>query len=63
MQVQFKPAKLSFFDENKDSINAFLTRFEKYHTVLKTGKEERAIYLAALLKGKALDVYSRLSNE
>ena len=63
MQVQFKPAKLPFFDENKDSIDAFLTRFEKYHTVIKTGKEEWAIYLAALLKGKALEVYSRLSNE
>ena len=26
MQVQFKPAKLPFFIENKDSIDAFLTR-------------------------------------
>ena len=61
--VQFKPAKLPPFDENKDGIDAYLTRFEKYHTVLRTNKDEWALYLATLLKGKALDVYSRLSSQ
>ena len=46
--VQFKPAKLPPFDENKDGIDAYLTHFEKYHTVLKTNKDEWALYLATV---------------
>ena len=54
----FKTAKLPPFNENKDSIDAYLTRFEKHHEAMRTDKSNWAIYLAALLKGKALDVYS-----
>ena len=61
--VQFKQAKLPYFDESKDKIDAYLNRFEKYHIALRTNKEDWAIYLAALLKGNALEVYSRLSSE
>ena len=62
-QVHIKSAKLPPFDDANDSIDAYLTRFEKYHLVVKTDRQNWAIYLAALLKGKALDVYSRLSSE
>ena len=62
-QVHIKSAKLPPFDDANDSIDAYLTRFEKYHQVVKTDRQNWAIYLAALLKGKALDVYSRLSSD
>ena len=63
VQSQVKTAKLPLFDEKVDSIDAYLSRFEKYHEAVKSQKENWAIYLAALLKGKALEVYSRLSSE
>ena len=63
VQSQVKTAKLPLFDEKVDSIDAYLSRFEKYHEAVKSQKENWAIYLAALLKGKTLEVYSRLSSE
>ena len=57
-----KSAKLPHFDDSKDSIDAYLTRFEKYNEVMGSDRNNWAIYLAALLKGKALEVYSRLSS-
>ena len=61
--MHIKSTKLPPFDDANDSIDAYLTRFEKYHLVVKTDRHNWAIYLAALLKGKALDVYSCLSSE
>ena len=61
-EVHIKSAKLTPFDDAND-IDAYLTRFEKHHHVVKTDRQNLAIYLAALLKGKALDVYSRLSSD
>ena len=61
-QTKFKIAKLPPFDDSKDSVDAYLIRFEKYHEAMKTDKGDWAIYLSALLKGKALEVYSRLSS-
>ena len=58
-----KSVKLPHFDENRDNIDAYLSRFEKYHTVMRTDRTNWAVYLAALLKGKALEVYSRLSGD
>ena len=43
--------------------NAYLSRFEKYHTVMKPDRSNWAVYLAALLQEKALKVYSRLSGD
>ena len=34
----FKSAKLPHFDDSKDSIDAYLTRFEKYHEVMGSDK-------------------------
>ena len=54
--------KLSPFDE-KDDIDSYIHRFEQYAKLEKWPENTWAIYLAALLKGKALDVYTRLPLE
>ena len=44
-------------------MDSYLSRFEKYATANKWDKHVWAAYLSALLKGRALDVYDRLSTE
>ena len=58
-----KGPKLPYFDESKDDMDAYLLRFERYAIVQKWAKEDYAAYLSALLRGKALDVYTRLTPE
>ena len=55
--------KLPYFEESKDRMDSYLSRFEKYATSNKWDKNVWAAYLSALLKGRALDVYDRLSTE
>ena len=55
--------KLPYFEESKDKMDSYLSRFEKYATANKWDKYVWAAYLSALLKGRALDVYDRLSTE
>lgn len=55
--------KLPYFDENVDDMNAYLQRFERYAKAQKWSNDEWAVHLSALLKGKALDVYSRIAPE
>ena len=55
--------KLPYFEESKDKMDSYLLRFEKYATANKWDKNVWAAYLSALLKGRALDVYDRLSTE
>ena len=55
--------KLPYFEESKDKMDSYLSRFEKYATANKWDKNVCAAYLSALLKGRALDVYDRLSTE
>ena len=55
--------KLPYFDDSKDKMDSYLLRFEKYATANKWDPNLWAAYLSALLKGRALDVYDRLSNE
>ena len=55
--------KLPYFEESKDKMDSYLSRFEKYATANKWVKNVWAAYLSALLKGRALDVYDRLSTE
>ena len=47
------------YDE-RDDIDSYIVRFEKYAKAEKWEKESWAIYLSALLRGRALDVYARL---
>ena len=44
-------------------MNSYLSRFEKYATANKWDKNVWTAFLSALLKGRALDVYDRLSTE
>ena len=44
-------------------MDSYLSRFEKYATANKWDKNVWAAYLSALMKGRALDVYDRLSTE
>jgi hypothetical protein len=62
-EVLAKMPKLPHFVEGKDSIDAYLKRFERFAENAKWLKEQWATNLSALLQGKALDVYSRLSAE
>ena len=53
--------KLPYFDESKDKMDSYLSRFEKYAAANEWKKSVWAAYLSALLKGRALGVYDRLS--
>ena len=53
--------KLQYFDEKKDQMDSYLTRFERYATACKWDPAMWALYLSALLKGRALEVFVRLS--
>ena len=45
--------KLPYFEESKDKMDSYLSRFEKYATANKWDKNVWAAYLSALLKGRA----------
>ncbi|KAL9963057.1 hypothetical protein ACROYT_G032222 [Oculina patagonica] len=58
-----KTPKLPSFVDGKDDLDAYLQRFERFATNAKWEKNGWATKLSALLTGRALDVYSRLSEE
>ena len=58
-----KGPRLPHFDETKDNIDSYLRRFERYASLQKWPRKEWALYLSALLKGRALEVYSRVTEE
>jgi len=60
--VKLRGPKLPPFEDDKDNMDSYLNRFERYATVQKWKKDDWPLHLSALLKGKALDVYSRLST-
>ena len=53
--------KLPYFEETKDKMDSYLSRFKKYAVANKWDRSIWAAYLSALLKGWALEVYDRLS--
>ena len=53
--------KLPYFEESKDKMDSYLSRFEKNAVANKWDRSIWAAYLSALLKGRALEVYDRLS--
>ena len=59
----FKGPKMPAFDEAKDDLDSYIQQFERYAEVQKWNAKDRAVFLSALLRGKALDVYSRLPVE
>ena len=54
--------KLPYIDDSKDKMEIYLSRFEKYTTANKWD-QSLYYYLSAILKGRAFDVYDRLSDE
>ncbi|XP_041483470.1 uncharacterized protein LOC121430260 [Lytechinus variegatus] len=55
-----KVPKLPIFNEEKDDLDSYLLRFEKYAVVHGWPRDTWALNLSALLSGKALQVYARL---
>ncbi len=60
-RLKARAPKLPAFNEALDDLDAYLQRFERYAVSQEWDTEEWAVNLSALLKGKALEVYSRLS--
>ena len=58
-----KAPKLPSFVDGKDDLDAYLQRFERFATTAKWEKIGWTWKLSALLSGRALEVYSRLSEE
>ena len=58
-----KAPKMPYFDEERNFIGSYLSRSERFATCQRWNKVNSALYLSALLKGRALDVYSRLPAE
>ena len=58
-----KAPKLPSLVDGKDDLDAYLQRFETFATTDKWEKTGWASKLSALLSGRALEVYSRLSEE
>ena len=54
---------LPYFDEHMDKTDSYLTRFESYAISNKWDPSMWASYLSALLKGRALEVFVRLSKD
>ena len=54
--------KLPYFEDGKDDMDAYLHRFERFAESVGWPQKDWAVSLGALLKGKALEVYSRLSS-
>jgi len=62
-RIGAKGPKMPRFDERSDDTDSFLHRFEVHADSQGWSKGQCAVYLSALLKGKALEVYSRLHVE
>jgi len=59
-KVVGKVPKMPYFDEERDFMDSYHGRFERFDETQKWKREHWAMYLSALLKGRALDVYSRM---
>ena len=57
-----KTPKLSPFSDGHDELDSYIQRFERFARSSRWKEDKRATYLSALLMGKALDTYSRLSD-
>ena len=58
-----KLPKIAPLQDGKDELDSYLLRFERFAKANRWEDEQWAGALSALLPGKALDVYSRLSKE
>ena len=62
VSVAMKALKLPPFNENKDDLDAYLTRFERACAAFEVEPEHWSTQLARLLQGKSLEVYQHLSD-
>jgi len=58
-----KAPKMPCFEEEKDFMDSYLNRFEKFATSQNWDESNWALCLSALLRGRALDVYSMMSKD
>jgi len=58
-----KAPKMPYFDEEQDFMDSYLLRFERFATCQRWNRVDWALYLSALLKGRALHVYSMLAAD
>jgi len=58
-----KAPKMPYFDEDKDFMDSYLNRFEKFAVSQNADKSTWVLSLSALLRGRALDVYSMMSKD
>ena len=61
--VSTKVPRLPVFHDNKDNLDAYIERFERFVTTHHWPRESCASSLSALIMGKALKVYSTLSAD
>ena len=61
--VRAKLPRLPVFQDDKDDLDAYIVRFERFATTHHWPKESWASNLSALITGKALEVYSRLPRD
>ena len=59
---KFKMPKLPAFVDRKDDLDSWLLRFERFATTSGWRKESWCTSLSALLTGRALEVFCRLSE-
>jgi len=59
-RIGAKGPNIPCFDERSDDMDSFLYRFEVYADSQRWSKGQWAVYLSALSKGKASEVYSRI---
>ena len=57
-----KSPKLPSFIDEKDELDSYMLRFERYAENASWEKDTWAIKLSALLTGRAMDVYTRMSD-
>ena len=55
--------ELPTFNDETDNMDSYLARFERFATIYKWNKQDWAILLSALLTGRALEAYARLSED
>ena len=60
---QAKAPKLPDFKEGRDDMESYLLRFERFASAKCWPRENWAVPVSALLSGKALDTFSRLSED
>jgi len=58
-----KAPKMPYFEEEKDFMDSYLNRFEKFATSQNWDESNWALCLSPLLRGRALDVYSMMSKD